>query len=120
MPQHPGFTLREHMQARGLRVSRLATLSGISQGLLDSILSGRSTISQKTAAKLGLAFQQSPTFWLKLQYDYTIAFLERQEEEQRHARWAEPPASYLFEILGEERMEALDEFVTTLGKPRRR
>ena len=84
MTVHPGIILREHMQMRRLRIKHLVNLSGVSRATIESILNSRGQITIKTALKLADAFQYSPAFWLRLQYEYTLARLTCRYEEQTH------------------------------------
>lgn len=95
MTQHPGAVLQEYMQARAMRISQLATLSGVSQATIHKILRGTGRITPSTAVKLALAFQGSPVFWLRLQYEYTLFCMAQEEEEDRFAILPEEDEGYL-------------------------
>ena len=79
--ESPGYVLREHMYARNIRICDLARISGLSRGTIERILCGTGRISPTTASKLALAFQIVPSFWLRVQYEYTLFRMSQMEKE---------------------------------------
>lgn len=74
---HPGDTLREEIEERGITAYRLAQDAGIPEAALSQILRGKRRITARTALRLGEYFGTSPQFWLNLQNAYDL------EEERR-------------------------------------
>lgn len=72
-PVHPGGTLRDEIDARGLTVRVLAESLGVSPGRVSDILHERRAISPDTAVRLGRFFGNGADFWMGLQAQYDIA-----------------------------------------------
>jgi antitoxin HigA-1 len=67
-PTHPGELLREEtLPAAGLRPSELATLLGVSQRGINSLLQERRSVTPDLAHRLARVFKTTPEFWLRLQ-----------------------------------------------------
>ncbi len=75
---HPGRLLRREMALRKLSANRLALDLGVPSGRVTDILNGRRSITADTAVRLGRYFGNSAQFWLDLQGQYDIAWVERE------------------------------------------
>jgi addiction module HigA family antidote len=67
----PGeILLEEFMKPSGLSRAELARRTGLSASLVSKIVSGNSSITSNSAAKLAGYFSTSPAMWLNLQQEY--------------------------------------------------
>ena len=71
--EHPGFYIKEEMEARGWRQVDLAFILGISENAVNEILKGKRGISPDMAKALGEAFDVSPEFFANLQKSYELS-----------------------------------------------
>jgi HTH-type transcriptional regulator/antitoxin HigA len=69
---HPGFYLKEEMEARGWLQRDLAFILGCREQVLNPLLSGKRGISPEMAKALGKAFDVPPEFFLNLQKAYEL------------------------------------------------
>jgi antitoxin HigA-1 len=74
---HPGETIREELEERGITAYQLAKGSGIDETALSQILRGKRRVTARTALRLEAFFGTSAEFWLNLQTAYDL------EEERR-------------------------------------
>ena len=72
-PVHPGGTLRDEIEARGLTIKALADGIGVSTGRIADVVNERRAISADTALRLGFFFGNGPDFWIGLQAQYDVA-----------------------------------------------
>lgn len=70
---HPGFYLKEEMDARGWSQRDLAFILGVTEQTVNLILSGKRGISADMARALGDAFDVNPELFANLQRDYDMA-----------------------------------------------
>lgn len=71
--QSPGMILWEDfMLPAKLGVNALHAKSGLSKPLLSHILGGTRRITPRTAARLALAFETNPKFWIDLQLQHDV------------------------------------------------
>ena len=67
-PTHPGELLREEtLPAAGLKPSELATLLGVPQRGIHTLLQERRSVTPDLAHRLARVFKTTPEFWLRLQ-----------------------------------------------------
>ncbi len=71
--KHPGFYIREEMEARGWLQRDLAFILGVQEQAINQILAGRRGISPDMAQQLGAAFDVPPEFFANLQLAYDMA-----------------------------------------------
>jgi len=69
---HPGFFIKEELEARGWLQRDLAYILGIADQAVSAILSGKVGISSDMAKSLGDAFDVSAEFFLNLQKKYEL------------------------------------------------
>lgn len=72
-PVHPGGSLRDELEARGLTTRMLARYLGVPASRVADIVSERRAISPDTALRLGLFFGNGADFWIGLQAQYDVA-----------------------------------------------
>jgi addiction module HigA family antidote len=72
---HPGVTLKEELEARGMTASALALKLRVPPQRLHEIVRGNRAITPETALRLGRYFGNEPEFWLNLQAQYDLARL---------------------------------------------
>lgn len=70
---HPGFYIKEEMEARGWLQRDLAFILGCRDQVLNPLLSGKRGVSPEMAKALGKAFDVPPEFFLNLQKAYELA-----------------------------------------------
>jgi HTH-type transcriptional regulator/antitoxin HigA len=70
---HPGFYVKEEMEARGWLGRDLAFILGCREQVLNPLLSGKRGISPEMAKALGKAFDVAPEFFLNLQKAYELS-----------------------------------------------
>lgn len=71
---HPGETLGDEMEARGLSTRELAERTGLSARALRDLRAGRRAMTAEVALRLERAFDGvSARFWMNLQTGYDLA-----------------------------------------------
>jgi len=80
-PVHPGEHLEEFLEEFGVSAYALARVMNVPQPRLSEILHGRRSITADTSARLGKAFGQSPSFWLRLQNAYDLQQVDESIED---------------------------------------
>ncbi len=79
-PPHPGLTVRHDcIEAIGLSVTQAAKTLGVSRQALNNILAGKSAISPEMAVRLEKAFGSTAEAWLRLQTNYDLSQIIRDE-----------------------------------------
>src|ERR1700722_20607399 len=71
--KHPGYYIKEEMEARGWSQRDLAFILGTTDQALNPILSGKRGISPEMAKALGEAFDVPAEFFANLQQAYDLA-----------------------------------------------
>lgn len=71
--RHPGFYIKEEMDARGWNQRDLAFVLGVPEQAVNMIVSGKRGISPDMARALGDAFDVHPDLFANLQKDYDMA-----------------------------------------------
>lgn len=79
---HPGETLNDIIEQRGINQSELAKRTGFSTKHISSVLSGSDNISTKFAKSLEYALGIDMMFWINLQNIYNQEILEYEESNQ--------------------------------------
>ncbi|MDR2487731.1 MAG: HigA family addiction module antidote protein [Clostridiales Family XIII bacterium] len=69
---HPGVTLRELIDDRGMNQKELATRTGFSPKHISKVLAGDCPVSADFAHALGNVFGVSPAFWTNLQANFDL------------------------------------------------
>jgi antitoxin HigA-1 len=81
-PVHPGETLGEELEARGLTAHAFALKLRVPANRITEIINGKRGISAETALRLGRYFSNSAEFWMRLQAGYDLAVAEREVGER--------------------------------------
>lgn len=88
---HPGETIADVLEDRGITQTELAAQTGVSPAYVSSVISGKKDISARFALALEYALRVPKSFWLNLQANYDAELLELNESqtitaEEREAR----------------------------------
>ena len=78
---HPGETISDLLEERGITQKELAQRAGVSEAFLSDVIHGKKDISKGLAMGLEYALGVPRSFWLNLQANYDAEFLTLQEEE---------------------------------------
>ena len=79
-PPHPGLTIRHDcIEALGLSVTEAAKVLGVTRQALNNILAGKSAVSPEMAVRLEKAFGSTAEAWLRLQLNYHLSQINRDE-----------------------------------------
>ena len=78
---HPGETISDLLEERGITQKELAQRAGVSEAFLSDVIHGKKDISKGLAMGLEYAFGVPGSFWLNLQANYDAELLSLQEEE---------------------------------------
>ncbi len=82
---HPGETISDVLEERGLTQKELAQRAGVSEAFLSDVIHGKKDISKSLAMGLEYALDVPASFWLNLQANYDAELLALQEEESVQA-----------------------------------
>ena len=88
---HPGETISDVLEDRGITQAELAASTGVSPAYVSNVIAGKKGISANFAFALEYALDVPKSFWLNLQANYDAELLELNEnqtitEEERVAR----------------------------------
>lgn len=88
---HPGETIADVLEERGITQVELASRTGVSPAYISNVIAGKKGISANFAMGLEYALGVPKSFWLNLQANYESELLEANEgqtitEEERNAR----------------------------------
>jgi HTH-type transcriptional regulator / antitoxin HigA len=78
---HPGETISDLLEERGITQKELAQRAGVSEAFLSDVIHGKKDISRGLAMGLEYALGIPNSFWLNLQANYDAELLSLQEEE---------------------------------------
>ena len=76
---HPGETIADVLEERGITQTELAARTGASPVYVSSVISGTKNISSNFAMALEYALDVPKSFWLKLQANYAAELLKLNE-----------------------------------------
>lgn len=83
LPTRPGEMLEEEfLKPLGLTKYRVAKETGLSEGHIGELISGKRNITAASALRLGVYFGTGPEIWLNLQQRYDIALESRRLHEE--------------------------------------
>ncbi len=90
---HPGETIADVLEDRGITQAELATRTGMTPAYVSNVIAGKKDISTNFAMALEYALGVPKSFWLNLQANYDAELLELNQEqtiseEERCAREA--------------------------------
>ncbi len=69
---HPGFILKEELEARDIKQVDLAKELGIAKNVMSEIISGKRNITPKLAVRLENVLDINAEFWMKFQMAFEI------------------------------------------------
>jgi addiction module HigA family antidote len=72
---HPGETIYDLLQDRGITQKELALRAGVSESFLSDVIHGKKDISKSLALGLQYVFDVPSSFWLNLQANYDAEIL---------------------------------------------
>lgn len=78
---HPGETIGDILEDRGITQAELATRTGVTPAYISNVISGKKDISTKFAMSLQYALGVPKSFWLNLQANYDAELLELNESQ---------------------------------------
>lgn len=78
---HPGETIADVLEDRGISQAELAVSTGVSPAYVSNVISGKKNISSNFAFALEYALGVPKSFWLNLQANYDAELLEANEEQ---------------------------------------
>ena len=117
---HPGETIADVLEERGMTQAELAAQTGVSRAYVSSVIAGKKDISANFALALEYAFGVPKSFWLNLQANYEAELLELNKmqtitEEERQARRAlKDVVRYLRSVNRIPQKESLDESILSM------
>lgn len=76
---HPGETIADVLEDRGITQAELAARTGVSPAYISNLISGKKNISTRFAMNLEYALDVPKSFWLNLQANYDAELLELNE-----------------------------------------
>ena len=77
---HPGETISDVLEERGISQAELAARTGVSTAHISNVIAGKKDISTKLAMALEYALGVPKSFWLNLQANYDAELLEINQE----------------------------------------
>jgi addiction module HigA family antidote len=77
---HPGYILREEIEAREITKKDFAVLLNILPTHLSEVFAGRRSVGPKMARRLETALEISAGFWLRMQSDYDLKVAEQEPD----------------------------------------
>lgn len=78
---HPGETIADVLEDRGITQAELASRTGVSPAYVSNVIAGKKGISANFAMGLEYALGVPKSFWLNLQANYEAELLEVNEEQ---------------------------------------
>lgn len=79
-PSHPGETLRDEIECRGITQTQLAKEIGVSVSLVNELVNGKRDFSIEYALLLEAALGIDADFWINLQYNYSKAKAKKDQK----------------------------------------
>ncbi len=78
---HPGETIADVLEDRGITQAELSSRTGVSSAYVSNVIAGKKGISANFAMGLEYALGVPKSFWLNLQANYESELLEMNEEQ---------------------------------------
>lgn len=78
---HPGETIADVLEDRGITQAELATRTGVTAAYVSNVIAGKKDISANFALSLEYALGVPKSFWLNLQANYDAELLESSQEQ---------------------------------------
>lgn len=77
---HPGETLADILEERGISQKELSVRTGVTAAYVNMVIAGKKNISANFAMALEYALDIPKSFWLNLQAHYEAELLDYQEQ----------------------------------------
>ncbi|MBQ6483144.1 MAG: HigA family addiction module antidote protein [Anaerolineaceae bacterium] len=81
---HPGETIADLLEERGITEKKLAQQAGVSESFLSDVIHGKKDISKELAMGLERAVGVHSSFWLNLQANYGKELVSLLKEEGKY------------------------------------
>jgi HTH-type transcriptional regulator/antitoxin HigA len=90
-PSHPGATLQDILEERGMTQLELAERIGLDKKTVNLIINGNAPISQDTALALELIFETPAHAWLELEIRYQESVARKAEDHKlcEYSEWVQ-------------------------------
>ena len=79
-PVHPGRIVKSSIEELELTVTAAAKMLNVSRSRLSNLINGKAGISPEMAVRLSKTIGSTPAFWLRLQMNYDLAEVKKQED----------------------------------------
>ena len=80
-PPHPGFGLKDDLDALGLTTAEGATALGVTRQQLHRVVTGQSAITAEMAVRLETVIGSTADHWVRLQASYDLAQVRKNKVE---------------------------------------
>jgi antitoxin HigA-1 len=80
-PPHPGFHVKDEIEALDMSVSKIASALGVTRSQLHRLIAGQSAISAEMALRLEAVIGGTADMWLSLQAAYAVAQIRKRAHE---------------------------------------
>jgi addiction module HigA family antidote len=78
-PPHPGELLKDNVDELGLSVAEAAKGLGVTRQQLYNVINGKSAITPEMAVRLEKALGGTADLWLRMQVNYDLARVRRND-----------------------------------------
>lgn len=78
-PPHPGELVRDNVDELGLSIAEAAKGLGVTRQQLYNVVNGKSAITPEMALRLEKALGGTADLWLRMQVNYDLAQVRRNE-----------------------------------------
>lgn len=78
-PPHPGELLKDNVDELGLSVAEAAKGLGVTRQQLYNVINGKSAITPEMAVRLEKALGGTADLWLRMQMNYDLAQVRRND-----------------------------------------
>ncbi|HEY6982592.1 HigA family addiction module antitoxin [Reyranella sp.] len=78
-PPHPGELLKDNVDELGLSVAEAAKGLGVTRQQLYNVINGKSAITPEMAVRLEKALGGTADLWLRMQVNYDLAQVRRND-----------------------------------------
>lgn len=79
-PVHPGRIVKSSIEELELTVTAAAKMLNVSRSRLSNLINGKPGISPEMAVRLSKTIGSTSAFWLRLQMNYDLAEVKKQED----------------------------------------
>jgi len=89
-PSHPGEIIKDCLEGIELNVTKGAEALGVTRATLSRILNAKANVSPEMAVRLSKAFGSTVEFWMRLQFNFDLAQIEKKAPNIHVKRFAAP------------------------------